>query len=183
MFPLFEFSSRRNGRPLIFLITRIHLCKSLPASQSHLNDDLIFCYRVWHKLAGEREEFIGLELSLVRTNSAQRTVYFLHSVYLHKRSLTFIKDWTRCQTQSTGLKLDLFEKPILINTWSSTFESLTVLQIYFLVYRSYTWIIDIRIQTSVWLAGGLKGSKSRLHGNTGHQPSTYVQPQQLQIKR
>ena len=103
MFPLFEFSSKRNGRPLIFLITRIHLCKSLPASQSHLNDDLIFCYRVWHKLAGEREEFIGLELSLVRTNSAQRTVFFLHSVYLHKRSLTFIKDWTRCQTQSTDL--------------------------------------------------------------------------------
>ena len=80
-------------------------------------------------------------------------------------------------------KLDLFEKPILINNWSSTFESLTVLQIYFFVYRSYTWIIDIWIQTSVWLAGGLKGSKSRLHGNTGHQPSTYVQPEQLQIKR
>ena len=94
MFPLFEFSSKRNGRPLIFLITRIHQCNSLPASQSHVfdNDDLIFCCRVCHKLAGEREECIGLELSLVRTNSAQRTVFFLHSVYLHKRSLTFIKD-------------------------------------------------------------------------------------------
>ena len=84
MLPLFEFSSRRNGRPLIFLITRIHLCESLPASQSHVfdNDDLIFCCRIWHKLAGEREEYIGLELSLVRTNSAKRIAFWTQSTDL-----------------------------------------------------------------------------------------------------
>ena len=121
-----------------------------------------------------------LSQNILVTNPAKRFVhvFFLHSVYLHKRSSTLIKDWTRLSNTIHRLKLNLFEKPIPINTWSRIFQRyLTVLQIFFflpLIYLNY-W--TIWLQTSVWLAGGLKGSKSRLHGNTGHQPSTYVQPQ------
>lgn len=75
-----------------------------------------------------------LSQNILVTNPAKRFVhvFFLHSVYLHKRSSTLIKDWTRLSNTIHRLKLNLFEKPILINTWSRIFQRyLTVLQIFF----------------------------------------------------